>query len=67
MIKGKYAADVEAYVDGLITGAIVAEEDRILAAKRFREMCSDTKYEVRTRDADFVIGIIEGTMVHRQG
>lgn len=67
MIKGKYAADVEAYVDGLISGAIIAEEDRILAAVRFRNMCMDPRYEVRTRDADFVIGIIETTMVHRQG
>lgn len=67
MIKGKYAADVEAYVDGLISGAIIAEEDRILAAVRFRNMCMDPRYEVRTMDADFVIGIIETTMVHRQG
>ena len=67
MIKGKYAANVEAYVDGLRTGAIVAEEDRILAAVRFHDMCMDPRYEVRTRDADFVIGIIESTMVHRQG
>ena len=67
MIKGKYAAEVEAYVDGLITGAIIAEEDRILAARRFREMCSNCRYDIRTHDADFVIGIIEGTMVHRQG
>ena len=67
MIKGKYAGEVEAYVDGLISGAIIAEEDRILAAQRFRDMCADQRYDVRTRDADFVIGIIEGTMVHRQG
>jgi len=67
MIKGKYAAEVEAYVDGLITGAVIAEEDRILAARRFREMCSNCRYDIRTHDADFVIGIIEGTMVHRQG
>ena len=67
MIKGKYAVEVDAYVDGLISGAIIAEEDRILAAKRFRDMCADQRYDVRTRDADFVIGIIEGTMVHRQG
>ena len=67
MIKGKYAVEVDAYVDGLISGAIIAEEDRILAAKRFRDMCADQRYDVLTRDADFVIGIIEGTMVHRQG
>lgn len=67
MIKGKYSAEVEAYVDGLISGAILANEDRILAARRFRAMCANPRYEVRTRDADFVVGIIETTMVHRQG
>ena len=67
MIKGKYAREVEAYVDGLISGAIIAEEDRILAAQRFQDMLADQRYDVRARDADFVIGIIEGTMVHRQG
>ena len=67
MIKGKYAREVEAYVDGLISGAIIAEEDRILAAQRFQDMRADQRYDVRARDADFVIGIIEGTMVHRQG
>lgn len=67
MTKGKYSAEVEAYVDGLISGAILANDDRILAAKRFRAMCANPRYEVRTRDADFVIGIIETTMVHRQG
>ena len=67
MIAGKYAQDVEAYVDGLISGEIIANEDRITAAKRFRAMCADPRYDVRSRDADFVIGIIEATMVHRQG
>lgn len=67
MIKGKYAAEVETYVDGLISGEIIANDERIQAARRFREMCVDPKYDVRARDADFVIGIIEGTMVHRQG
>ena len=67
MIKGKYAATVEAYVNGVESGAIIAEEDRILAVKRFKKMCKDPRYDVRTKDADFVIGIIESTMVHRQG
>lgn len=67
MIKGKYAAEVLAYANGLISGEIIANEDRVLAAKRFIEMINDDRYEVRTWSADFVIGIIESVLVHRQG
>lgn len=66
-IKGKFAPEVLGYVNGLIDGSIIANEDRILAAKRFLQMAEDPKYEVRTWDADFVIGIIETVIVHRQG
>ena len=64
---GKYARDVERYVDGVISGQILANHDRILACERFRRMLDDPRFDVRTHDADFVIGIIESTMVHRQG
>lgn len=64
---GKYAAEVERYVDGVISGKILANHDRILACERFRRMLQDDRYDIRTKDADFVIGIIETTMVHRQG
>ena len=66
-LPGKYAGTVEAYVDGLITGAIVANEDRVLAAKRFKRMLGDERYEWRPEQADFVIGLIESTFHHRQG
>ena len=64
---GKYSAEVERYVDGVISGKILANHDRILACERFRRMLQDDRYDIRTKDADFVIGIIETTMVHRQG
>ena len=66
-LKGKYARDVAAYVDGILDGSILANRDRILAAQRFKSMCADPRFEVRPRDADFVIGIIETTLAHRQG
>ena len=66
-IKGKYARDVAAYVDGILDGSILANRDRILAARRFKEMAASGDFDVRTRDADFVIGIIETTLAHRQG
>lgn len=66
-IKGKYAAEVLAYVNGVADGTIVAGEDRILGCRRFLAMIDDPQFEVRTQDADFVIGIIEKTFRHRQG
>ncbi|MEG0766191.1 MAG: terminase large subunit [Clostridia bacterium] len=54
-------------MNGVVDGSIVAGEDRILACKRFLSMLDDDRFEVRTKDADFVIGIIENTFKHRQG
>ena len=67
MIKGKYAAEVMAYANGVVDGTIIAGEDRILCAKRFLHMVNDSRFEVRTWSGDFVIGIMETVLVHRQG
>ena len=67
MIKGKYAAEVMAYANGVVDGTIIAGEDRILCAKRFLDMVKDSRFEVRTWSGDFVIGIMETVLVHRQG
>lgn len=67
MIKGKYIAEVMAYAQSIADGKIVAGEDRILGCKRFLDMIENGKYEIRTKDADFVIGVIERTFRHRQG
>lgn len=64
---GKYAAEVLQYVHGLVDGTIIANDERIQAARRFLLMADDPRYDVRTHDADFVIGIMETVMVHRQG
>ena len=65
--KGKHAAEVLAYVNGCIDGTIIAGEDRILACERFLAFLERDDFDVRTHDADFVIGIIENTYCHRQG
>lgn len=67
MIKGKYAKDVIGYVSDILAGKILANKDRVLGCQRFVKMVESGKYDIRTKDADFVIGIIENTMVHRQG
>lgn len=65
--NGKFVADVAAYVVGVAVGEIIAGIDRILACVRFLRMMQNPDYEMRTPDADFVIGIIQSTFKHRQG
>lgn len=65
--KGKYAQEVLGYAKGVADGSIVANKDRVLGCQRFLRMIDEGKYEVKTNDADFVIGIIEATYKHRQG
>ena len=66
-LRGKYAAEVLAYANGCVDGTIVAGEDRILGCQRFLDFLERDDLDVRTDDADFVIGIIEATFHHRQG
>lgn len=67
MIKGKYAKEVMAYAEGVVDGSIVAGADRIKGCKRFLDDIQSGQWDIRTKDADFVIGIIESTFKHRQG
>ena len=66
-MTGKYASEVMAYVDGVISGKILANRDRVLGCQRFRRMLEDDRYVWNPKDADFVIGIIESTWAQRQG
>lgn len=66
-ICGKYADEVFAYAHDVAEGRIIAGEDRVLACQRLLKFCQRTDLDIRTRDADFVIGIIEATFHHRQG
>lgn len=67
MIKGKYAKEVMAYAEGVVDGTIIANKERIKGCKRFLNFIDSGKWDIRTKDADFVIGIIESTFKHRQG
>ena len=67
MTKGKYAAEVLEYAQSVAEGRKVACREGVLGCKRFLRMLEDERFEIRTRDADFVIGIIERTFKHRQG
>ena len=65
--RGKYADQVITWAIQTACGETVAGIDRILGAIRFLRMLSRPDLDVRTHDADFVIGIIEATWRHRQG
>lgn len=67
MPRKSYKATALAYVDSVMTGKRNAGADEIAACRRFLADCERTDLELRTKDPDFVIGIIERTMVHRQG
>ena len=66
-LKGKYAAEVLAYARGVADGSIIAGADRIAGCQRFLDMLDSGSYDIHTRAADFVIGVIECTFRHRQG
>ena len=66
-IRGKHVTEIMTYVRGCIDGTIIAGEDRILACQRFMDFLKREDLDVKTHDADFVIGIIEATYHHRQG
>jgi phage terminase large subunit-like protein len=66
-MTGKYAAEVLEYARSIVDGRKVAGEDLQLACERFLRDIESGEYDIRTADADFVIGIIQSVFKHRQG
>jgi phage terminase large subunit-like protein len=67
MNKNSHLEEVMAYANGIITGAVVANKDRVLACQRFVDDLENKKWEFRAKVAEFVIRIIEKTFVHIKG
>ena len=67
MAKSKLFDEVKKYAEDIVNGKVVANRDRVLSAQRFLNDLENPKWEIRTKDADFVIKIIEGTFVHIKG
>src|SRR5690625_6433114 len=63
----KHLHAVLQYVDDIISGRKLACKEIIQACERFRKYQKDPDYELRPKDPEFVIGIIEKTFVHDQG
>lgn len=55
------------YAKSIISGKKIACKELIQAAQRFLDDINNDQYELRAKDAEFVIGIIEKTFVHIKG
>ena len=55
------------YADDVINGNIVASDDVIAACQRFKNDLKRSDLELRTKQPDRVLSVIEGIFVHKQG
>ena len=55
------------YAKDLISGAVLAGKEVILAGQRFLDDLERDDLELHDKEAVFVLGMIERTMVHKQG
>lgn len=67
MSKSKLFTEVVEWANDVISGKVIANKHRVLAAKRFLSDLENPEYEMKTNVADFVIKIIENTFVHIKG
>jgi phage terminase large subunit-like protein len=55
------------YARSIVEGRKIAGKELIQACRRFLKDLDNPEYELRTKDPEFVIGIIERTFVHDKG
>lgn len=67
MLTGKYAAEVEEYVDAILNGKKLACTELYQACERFRRDLKSGKWDVDCGEADYVIEKIQTQFVHRKG
>jgi phage terminase large subunit-like protein len=66
-LEHKHFQEVLDYCNDIISGSKVACKELKQAAQRFLNDLDDERYELRAKDAEFVIQIIEKTFVHIKG
>ena len=64
---GDYQAEVDGYVNGVLSGETVACEEIVLACKRYVRDLENPKWDFRFEPACEIIAIIETMMCHQQG
>lgn len=63
----QYMAEVDAYVDGCLSGEEKANVEIVQACQRYRTDLQNQKWDFRAEPANEIIAIIETTICHRQG
>ena len=66
-MEHKNFQEVVQYAKDVVDGTKVACKELIQSAQRFLDDLTDPRYEIRHKDAEFCIGIIEKTFVHIKG
>lgn len=66
-MASKYKQICLDYVDAVLSGKKIVGKEVILACARFAADLKRDDLELHTKEPDLVIGIIEKTMVHKQG
>lgn len=66
-IQGKYADEVETYVETILSGRKLACKELYQSCKRFKRDIESGRFEIRCDEADYVIEKIETQFVHRKG
>ena len=66
-MKKSYKDVALKYADDVVHGRKICGKEILLACVRFQQDLKREDLELREKDPDFVIGIIEKLMVHRQG
>lgn len=59
--------EVNKYVDDILSGKKIACRELIQTCRRFKDDLENPKFDFKTREANFVIGIIENLFEHIQG
>lgn len=67
MSKGKYEDIAIKYAKDVISGKVIIGEDVVAACKRFLEDLKRDDLELRTKDPDIAIEIMQTTLVHSKG
>lgn len=63
----QYFIDAKNYAQGMIDGNIIANKKRRQSAERFFRDLENPKWDFRSDQFDFVIDLMEHTIVHQQG
>ena len=66
-ITSPYFKNVKKYADNIVKGKILVNIERVQAAQRFLDDLKSNKWDFKQEQFDFVIGLIEGTIKHKQG